>query len=133
MNRAYIVRESFTWIPVGLIPIADGLIRMATYGNAMDPDAAGALSAFSDILFICAYALFLEWQRPVYAFGFRRGGLWFALSNASHFLLGHYVFGMSWRALVGKYDITAGESWIAVAIMIGVAPVLARRARRRLA
>jgi len=57
------------------------------------------------------------------------GVIWLGLTLAFEFLVGHYVFGQSWRKLLEDYDITRGRIWVLVLLLVLFAPLLAARSR----
>lgn len=117
------------WLPVGAIPVANGVVRFTLYGPVLGEPSASLASSGLDILLIVGYAVVLERRSPLAGLAprLRRGVLWLALSTLSHFLLGHFVFGLLFAELVGKYDIRAGETWGLISAAILVAPWLAGR------
>jgi hypothetical protein len=54
---------------------------------------------------------------------------WLGLTLAFEFLVGHYVFGQSWRKLLEDYDITRGRIWALVLLLVLFAPLLTARSR----
>ena len=131
MSLARVGIEFAIWLPVGLIPIANGIVRMTTYGPALPSGVGAAISTVFDIVLIVGYAAFLHRRHPAAGIGCRRGLVWAVLSTANHFLLGHFVFGLPWRDLIAKYDVSAGETWGLITAAILAAPTVAQIATRR--
>lgn len=131
MRLARIGTEFAIWLPVGAIPIANGIVRMTTYGPGLTPGAGTAISTVFDVVLILGYAAFLQHRHPAAGIGCRRGLIWTALSTANHFLLGHFAFGLSWRDLIAKYDVSAGETWVLISVAILAAPTVAQIVTRR--
>jgi hypothetical protein len=128
MDLRRVAREGASWLPVGIVPILNGAVRMLTYGPRLGEPRASLLSSALDVLLVLAWARHVERRRPVATWGgaARRGILWLALTTASHFGLGAFVFGISWGALASKYDLRAGELWGLVSLAILVAPAFGR-------
>jgi hypothetical protein len=61
----------------------------------------------------------------------RIGLLWAGMAVAFDFVVGHYVDGKSWNALLGEYALWRGKLWPTVLASVVVAPVLSVRAIRR--
>jgi hypothetical protein len=49
------------------------------------------------------------------------------LTLAFEFLAGHYAFGKSWAVLLEDYDLRRGPIWIAVFVMVLIAPLWTAR------
>lgn len=131
MSLARVGIEFAIWLPVRLVPIANGIVRMATYGPALTPGARAAISTAFDIVLIVGYAAFLQRRHAAAGIGCRRGLVWVVLSTANHFLLGHFAFGLPWRDLIAKYDMSTGETWGLNTAAILAAPTVAQIATRR--
>lgn len=119
-------RELLRWIPVGLAPLANGVIRMTTYQHALGEQAAGWVSSGFDVAAIVAWATLLAPPADRRL----RAGVWLASTNALHFVLGQ-AFGMTVWDSVRKYDLGAGEPWLLVSAVVGASPWLAAALRRR--
>lgn len=119
--------ELLVWLPVGAIPIVNGILRFTVYRPILGESVAGLASTALDMLLILGYAMLLQRKRPLIDSSMRlwRGILWLALSTANHFLLGHYLFGLSFAALAGKYGFLSGETWALISLVILFAPWLA--------
>jgi hypothetical protein len=63
----------------------------------------------------------------------RVGVLWLVLTLAFEFLVGHYVFHKSWPALFEDYDLSRGRIWVAVLVVVLIAPLWTARLRGLLA
>ena len=57
------------------------------------------------------------------------GAFWLALTLAFEFLAGHYAFGKDWAVLLDDYDLSRGRIWVAVLIVVLLAPFLTARMR----
>lgn len=119
--------EAVIWVPVGMIPIANGIARIAFYERMLGPEIAALVSTAVDIALILIYAAFAQRRWPVGGKGLARGILWGILSTANHLLLGHFAFAIAWQDLLQKYEVTAGETWLLITLAILAAPRLAVR------
>ena len=52
------------------------------------------------------------------------GALWLVLTLAFEFALGRFVSGLSWREMLGEYDLASGRLWALVPLTVAVAPWL---------
>lgn len=129
-----VLRDLVLWLPIGLIPIANALVRLSVYQESVGETAAGWISAILDITFILLYASLIA---PPSKIGPSTIGLratvWTACTTGLHFGLGLFVFEIPVAALVGKYDLIAGEPWLLVTIAIAASPWISVRIRQSLA
>jgi hypothetical protein len=124
-----IAYELLQWIPVGLFPLANGMIRIFGYSRWLGEPYASFLSSGCDVLVIAFYARFLQGRRPVRTrrSALSRGALWLGLSTLDHFALGYLVFGMSLSSLAAKYNPGRLETWGFISLVILMAPFVAWR------
>jgi len=61
------------------------------------------------------------------------GGFWLALTLGFEFLAGHYLFRKPWAVLLEDYDLSRGRIWVAVLIVVLLAPLWTARIRGLLA
>lgn len=122
------------WIPVGIVPILNGAVRMALYARALGEPRASRLSSALDVAAIVAWAWLAQRRWPAGGWGgaARRGVAWLAATTATHFGLGALAFGIPMPALAAKYDLRAGELWGIVSLAILAAPALGRWTAGRL-
>lgn len=57
------------------------------------------------------------------------GALWLVLTLAFEFLAGRYLFHQPWAVLLEDYDLTGGRIWVAVPIVVLLAPLWTARIR----
>ncbi len=116
------------WVPVGVIPILNGALRMMLYARALGEPRASMLSSALDVIVVGAYACLAQRRWPVAGWGpaVGRGLLWISMTTLAHFGLGAFVFGIPVPALVAKYDLLGGETWLLVSLAILAAPVFGR-------
>lgn len=129
-----VLRDIVLWLPVGLIPIANALVRLSVYQDSLGETAAGWLSAILDITFILLYAgLFAPPSKIGPSEIGLRAAIWTACTTGLHFGLELLVIAVPAEALVGKYDLVAGEPWLLVTIAIAASPWISARIRQTLA
>jgi hypothetical protein len=127
-----ILRYVLAWFPMVLLAIANGVIRVATYGKHMSELRAHQLSTVTGILLFALYiwALTRWWRLESARQALVIGGLWLALTVAFEFAFGHYVVGHPWNRLLNDYDLLAGRVWLIVLAWIAVAPWVFYRLQR---
>jgi hypothetical protein len=119
------LREALIWLPVGLIPIVNGVVRVTTYGPRLGEPGASVISSAADLALIALYAFALESKAPPRS-ALGRGILWLSLTTLSHFGLGLAAFGLTWESLAAKYNVLAGETWGIISLGILFLPLIAR-------
>lgn len=84
-----VLRDLVLWLPVGLIPITNALVRLSVYQDSLGETAAGWASAILDITFILLYASLIA---PTFRIGPSKIGLrtaiWTACTTGLHFGMG---------------------------------------------
>jgi hypothetical protein len=118
-----IAQDVLLWVPVGLMPIGNGLIRLTIYQHAVGEQIAGWISALLDCGLIVFYAAFLTPPRSAPL----RSATWLACTTTLHFALGLLVFAIPIWELLLKYNLLHGEPWLVVNLAIVLAPWLADR------
>jgi hypothetical protein len=122
-----------TVIWVAFIPIAilNGLIREQYLAPLLGRQLA---LPFSGI--ICALLFFLliwsviPWLGPLNRARYRQIGLaWLGATVLFEFLFGRLVAEKSWGELLHNYDVTTGNLWPLVLLVIAVSPTMAARLR----
>ena len=74
--------------------------------------------------------LTIGWIRPATAGdALRVGVLWLLLTLAFEFLVGHYLFHKPWAVLLEDYDLSRGRIWVAVLVVVLLAPLWTARMR----
>lgn len=130
-----IPRELALWVPVALIPIVSGAVRLLAYARWIGEPRASIVSSALDVIAMGAYACLVQRRWPAESAGraVGRGLLWVTLTTLDHFALGLFVFSLPLSVVVGKYDLFAGETWLLVSLGIFAAPPFAwwRSARNR--
>ncbi len=124
-----VLHDVWLWLPVGLIPIANALIRLSVYQDDLGETVAGWVSASLDVAFILLYAGLIARPSRVGL----RAATWTVCTTGLHFGLGFFVFASSASVLVGKYDLSAGEPWLLVTVSIAASPWIADHIRKTMA
>jgi hypothetical protein len=127
-----ILRYVLAWFPMVLLAIANGVIRVSTYGKYMSELRAHQLSTVTGILLFALYiwALTRWWRLESAHQALVIGGLWLALTVAFEFGFGHYVMGHPWSRLLHDYDLLAGRVWVIGLAWVAVAPWFFYRLQR---
>ena len=112
------------WPLLTVVAIANGTIRVTTYGNVMGELAAHQLSSLTGmILFgLCIWYLTRRWPLRSAGEAWIVGLAWLLMTVAFEFLFGHYVMGHPWSRLLHDYDLLEGRVWALVLAWITVAP-----------
>jgi hypothetical protein len=122
MNRTYWL----AWLPMPVIGILNGALRVLTYQNVLGDAAAHQFSCATGILLFGVYAWFLSRRWP-FASGRQAltvGLIWMALVIAFEFAMGLFVLGQPLSQLLADYNVLAGHFWPLVLLTIGFAPYL---------
>ncbi len=125
MNRTYWL----AWLPLPVIGIINGGLRVALYQNTLGDTAAHQLSCLTGILLFAAYAWFIAHRWP-FAGGRQAlivGLTWMGLTIAFEFGMGIFVLRQPLSVLLADYNVAAGRFWLLVLLTIGSAPYLAYR------
>jgi hypothetical protein len=121
------------WLPMVAIAIANGALREAWYARDMGELQAHQLSTLIALVLLGGYiAIVMRLWRPASSRqAIAVGLMWLALTLAFEFLFGHYVARRPWDALLHDYSILAGRVWLAVPMLVAVAPYLFHRSLAR--
>lgn len=122
MNRTYWL----AWLPIPVIGILNGGLRVAVYQNALGDTAAHQLSCLTGILLFAIYTGIIarRWQFDSGKQALTVGLTWMALTIAFEFGMGLFVLGQPLSVLLADYNVFAGRFWPLVLLTIGVAPYL---------
>ena len=117
------------WLPMVLIAFANGALRELWIRKI-----AGELRAhqISTVLLILLFAVYIwivvrVWPPSSAGQALAIGLMWLGLTLAFEFLLGRYVSGLSWSALLQDYNLLAGRLWVLVPVWVAVAPYVFHR------
>jgi hypothetical protein len=123
-------RAIFTWFVLAVIGVANGVLRQATYGRAVNDLAAHQISTVTCVagVFTGAYLMMRHSVAGVRDRALLLVGIaWAAATIAFEFGLGHFVNGDSWSSLLHAYDVRAGQLWAAVPFTILLSPLGVKR------
>jgi hypothetical protein len=117
------------WLPMVFIAIANGALRVATYGTVMPELRAHQLSTAIGAVLVGAYiwVIVRVWPPPSARQALAIGALWAALTVAFEFSFGHLVMGNPWPRLLHDYNLPAGRVWLVFLAWLTIAPWLFRR------
>lgn len=127
------LKYALAWLPLLLIAILNGALRIATYGHFLSELYAHQLSSLTGVVLFGFYIrIVIDYWRPESAQqALHIGLLWLAMTVIFEFLFMHYVAGHSWRALLHDYNILAGRVWGVVLVWIAIAPYVFFQLQRR--
>ena len=122
MNRTYWL----AWLPIPVIGILNGGLRVAVYQNTLGDSAAHQLSCLTGILLFACYIWLIarRWPFDSGRQALTVGLVWMALTIAFEFGMGLFVLGQPLSVLLADYNVLAGHFWPLVLLTIGFAPYL---------
>lgn len=112
------------WLPMVLIAFANGALRELGIRKITSELRAHQIST---VLLILLFAVYIwiavrTWPPASAGQAFAIGAMWLVLTLAFEFLLGRYVSGLAWSALLRDYNLLAGRLWVLVPVWVAVAP-----------
>lgn len=124
-------RALAVWFAILLLANLNGAVRQAWLIAPLGEVAGRAVSTvLLSILILLVTWLTIRWIGPTTAGdALRVGSIWLALTLAFEFLVGHFVFGKSWAALLEDYDVTRGRIWVLALLVALLAPLWTARLR----
>jgi hypothetical protein len=125
LEAKLIWRALAVWFAILLGAILNGAFREAWLIPRFGDQLGRALSTIilCGLVFLVTWPT-IGWIRPASARdALTVGILWVVLTLAFEFLAGHYAFGKSWAVLLEDYDLRRGRIWIAVLVMVLIAPL----------
>ena len=125
------LRALAVWCLLLLLAVLNGGVRDTWLSLRLGDPIARAISTLllCGLIFLATW-LTIGWIRPMSsgaALGV--GALWVVLTLAFEFGVGHYGFGKPWLELLADYDLSRGRIWIAVLVVILLAPLWTARLR----
>lgn len=117
-------RYVLAWIPMVFIAVANGVLRVLTFGNRLPELRAHQLSTAIGIVLMGLYiwGVIRVWPpssaRRALAIGF----LWVLLTVAFEFGFGHFVMGNPWSRLLQDYNLAQGRVWVVFLAWLAFAP-----------
>jgi hypothetical protein len=128
------LRAIVVWVAVLALASLNGAAREAWLIPRFGDPVGRALSTV--ILGVLVYLttwLTIGWIHPTRAGeALAIGALWLVLTLAFEFLAGHYAFGKDWAVLLEDYDLSRGRIWVALLIVVVLAPLWTARMQRLL-
>ena len=124
-------RAIVVWFAVLALAVINGGVREAWLIPRLGPGLGRALSTVS----LCGLVLLVTWLtigwiRPATAGNtLGVGVLWLVLTLAFEFGAGHYLFHKPWAVLLEDYDVSRGRIWLAVLVVVLLAPLWTARMR----
>ena len=114
------------WIPLVLIAVANGALREAWLAPRLGQRHGRQVSTLILLALFGAYLalVFRFWPLASARQAAALGAAWLALTLAFEFLLGRFVSRLSWRDMLGEYNLAAGRLWALVPLSVAVAPAL---------
>ncbi len=122
--RGSVPRHLLFWWVLMLIAVANGVLRVATYGQVLPELAAHQLSTVTAILFT---GIAVGWFARRWPLASAQQALWVGLAWLLFTLLfefgfGHYVAGHSWTRLLADYNLLQGRVWLLLLLWIALMP-----------
>lgn len=116
------------WCVLAVMAVLNGAFRIAVLEPLLGifPGAhiASTLLLLAIILLISFFYIRNSAHEWVMHELFLIGLLWLALTVGFEFLFGHYIAGVSWKALCADYNIMRGRIWALVPLAMCTAPLL---------
>jgi hypothetical protein len=125
-------RAIAVWFGILVLANINGAVRQAWLIPRLGEPGGRMVStlALSGVVLLLTW-LTIPWIEPTSTrAAMKIGVMWLGLTLAFEFLVGHYVFGQSWRKLLEDYDIMRGRIWVLVLLLVLFAPLLTARSRR---
>jgi hypothetical protein len=128
------LRATVVWFLILLFAVLNGGVREGWLIPRFGELKGRALSTILLCILVLASSWFtIGWIRPSSTGeALKVGVLWLVLTLGFEFLVGHYVFGNSWAALLEDYNVSRGRLWILVPLLVLVAPLMMARMKRLL-
>jgi hypothetical protein len=120
------------WLPMVLIAFANGALRELWLRKITGELRAHQISTVLLVLLFAVYIWIVVriWPPSSVGQAFAIGVMWLGLTLAFEFLLGRYVSGLSWNAILRDYDLLAGRLWVLVPLWVAVAPYIFYRLQK---
>jgi hypothetical protein len=114
------------WMPMVVIAIFNGMLRVKWYGKTMNELAAHQISSLTGIFLFGIYIWIVirSWPPDSAILAAAIGLVWLVLTIAFEFSFGRYVAGHTWRHLFSDYNLFDGRLWAIVLLWVTIAPYL---------
>ena len=125
-------RYVLAWISMVFIAVANGVLRVLTFGKVFSELRAHQLSTATGIVVMGVYiwAVMRRWPPSSGRQALAIGLLWVLLTVAFEFLFGHFVMGHAWSRLFQDYNLLQGRVWLVFLAWLAIAPFTFYRLRR---
>ena len=126
-----LLKASAIWIAFLALAIINATIREKALAPFLGARIALPLSGITLalLIFLVTQLLIPQLGRLTTVQYLTIGGLWLLMTVAFEFAFGRYVIGDSWAVLLKSYDISSGNLWLLVLLVISVSPYLCARVR----
>lgn len=116
------------WTGGAIIGVANGVLREATFANALSERVAHAASGATAVVGFAGYFSVLQrrWPIPTTGEALRIGSAWLAMTIAFEFGFGRAVAKQPWRELLADYNLAEGRTWPFVLAWIALGPAVVR-------
>jgi hypothetical protein len=116
------------WCVLTVMAVLNGVFRIAVLEPLLGIFPGAHIASTLLLLAIILLISFFYIRNSTHEWGknelFIIGLLWLVLTVGFEFLFGHYVAGVSWKALCVDYNVMKGRIWILVPIAVFSAPLL---------
>lgn len=113
-----------SWLLLAVVGVANGILRVATYGRHVSELAAHQLSTLSAIALTGIVVRALARLRPLQSGpqAWAVGVAWLLMTILFEFAFGRCVAGHSWQRLLADYDLLGGRLWPLFLLWLAVMP-----------
>jgi hypothetical protein len=124
-------RYVLAWIPMVFIAVANGALRVLTFGRVLPELRAHQLSTAIGIVILGLYiwAVIRLWPPSSAKQALRIGCLWVLLTIAFEFVFGRVIMVNSWSRLLQDYNLLQGRVWLVFLAWLALAPYTLYRLR----
>jgi hypothetical protein len=129
--RTVFLKSAAIWAAFIPIAILNGILREKCLVPLLGKQLALPLSGITcALLFFLLVWTAVPWLGPLKPSRYRRIGLaWLGATVLFEFLFGRLVARRSWGELLRGYDVSTGNLWLLVLLVVAVSPTLAARLR----
>lgn len=126
------VRYLLAWVPMVFIAVGNGAFREGWLKLRLSELHARQVSTLLLIVLFTVYIAVVVrlWPLASSRQAAAVGVAWLGLTLVFEFLLGRFVSGLSWRAMLAEYNLAAGRLWVLVPLWVAVAPYVFYRLQK---
>jgi heme/copper-type cytochrome/quinol oxidase subunit 3 len=126
-------KATVAWFLLFVVMFANGALRVLVLQPRLGEDTARQAASLSGAVLVLLVSSGLVRAAPsaTPAQLLKVGAAWLAATVAFEFLFGHFVSGLSWRALLADYDVFRGRLWSLILICVALGPWLCGTLRTR--